>query len=200
MKKIILSIIVMVLSAPAFAQMGSGGFSFEKERMFYGVRIGVSFSEVDYKYTDLGTKPGLGLAGVIGVRVSDTVPVFMESGLYYNCRGGNRKDQKLTLHYLDIPVLVKYGVHAGEHITILPFMGPYVGFAVSGSTKGFNDASAFDSEGGMKRVDMGFKFGAGIEYSLLYLELGYQFGFVNIGKNPNDTHTSSFFINFGVNF
>lgn len=205
MKKFILAIMAMVLTAPAFAQMSSGGFSLSHSTVYYGVRIGASFSTLDVNLLevtpDLGTKAGMTLAGVIGLRVSESVPVFLESGLYYNGRGAKNDEYKVNLNYLEIPILIKYGVNIKDQITVLPFVGPYFGYAIGG--KAFlpgHDGSPFFKEGGIKHGDMGFKFGAGVEYNMLYLEAGYQAGVANIGKKPNETHTGSFFMNFGINF
>lgn len=204
MKKFILAIMAMVLTAPAFAQMASGGFSLSHSTVYYGVRIGASFSNLDVNVggqgVDLGTKTGMTLAGVIGLRVSESVPVFLESGLYYNGRGAKKDEAKLNLNYFDIPILIKYGVNVKDQITILPFVGPYFGYAIGGkATIGDIDGNPF-RDGMVKHGDMGFKFGAGVEYNMLYLEAGYQAGVANIGKKPNETHTGSFFMNFGINF
>jgi hypothetical protein len=45
------------------------------------------------------------------------------------------------------------------------------------------------------------KIGCGVEYTKLYLEMGYQFGITNIYDNDDiSQHNGAFFINFGVNF
>ena len=204
MKKFLLLAIVMVFASGAFAQMSSGGFALDHSRVYYGVRIGASFSNLDFYKVDLNTKVGLTLAAIVGLRVSDSVPVFLESGFYYNGRGARKKDLKVNLNYLELPILIKYGIRVSDPVTIIPFVGPYFGIAVSGKASGkFGELEVDGSpfiDGGIKRGDMGFKFGAGVEYNMLYLELGYQIGVADIGKNPNETRTNSFFANFGVNF
>src|SRR3712207_8782331 len=74
------------------------------------------------------------LGGVVGVRCSNSVPVFVESGLYYTERGGKKGSVKTSLNYLEIPVLIKYGFKATEGIAILPFIGPYFSYAIGGKT------------------------------------------------------------------
>ena len=49
MKKILLSIAMMAVSLTSFAQYSSGGFSLDKENMYYGVRIGVNISVITPK-------------------------------------------------------------------------------------------------------------------------------------------------------
>ena len=55
-------------------------------------------------------------------------------------------------------------------------------------------------DNGFKRFDMGFKLGCGAEYSLFYLELGFQFGVQDISKNEQTARNRSLFANFGINF
>ena len=202
MKKFFLSIVAAILAVPALAQYSSGGFSLSESSVYYGLRLGMNVSTITGKYIDVDSKVGMNLGAVIGLRVSDTTPVFLESGLYYSGRGA--KD--LSLNYLEIPILIKYGVQVSDEIAVLPFIGPYFSLGVAGKYKYTDDNGAKQKDSSydfMRRPDMGFKLGCGAEYNKLYLELGYQFGVADIAKdNPADeaAHTSNFFVNFGVNF
>lgn len=231
MKKIFVAIAAMALSMPSFAQFSSGGFSLDKENAYYGIRIGMTAASLsgstetldgrEYK-TDLGMKAGMTLAGIVGFRVSHTTPLFLESGLYYTERGG--KDGKFQVNYtnLEVPLLIKYGVKATDDIALLPFFGPYFAQAIAGKTKQLKwdesgkvtneveKVGTFDEKkahtGGLNRFNMGFKLGCGVEYNKLYLEIGYQFGVSNIGKNgPNEkldlsARSNALLVNVGVNF
>lgn len=205
MKKFLVAIVAMALSMPSFAQFSSGGFSLDEENVYYGVRIGLTAANLsgdNIVVKDLNSKVGMTLAGVIGLRLSHTAPVFLESGLYYTERGAKKDKFKMSYNNLEIPLLVKYGLKAGDDIAILPFLGPVFSYAVSGKYK-YTDAngsvedSTFDH---LKRANMGFKLGCGAEYENLYLEAGYQFGITDISKSDDAVHTNAFFVNFGVNF
>ena len=201
MKKFLMAIVAVLMAAPSFAQYSSGGFSLSESTLYYGIRLGMNVSTITGDYADTDSKVGMNLAGVIGTRVSDATPIFIESGVYFSGRGG--KD--LTLNYLELPVLIKYGVQVSDDIAILPFIGPYFSMGVVGKYKTVEDMKVVkrSSYKLMKHPDMGFKLGCGGEYNKLYLEVGYQFGVLNIAKdNPADlsAHTSNFFVNFGVNF
>ena len=140
------------------------------------------------------------LAGVVGLRVSENVPLFHESGLYYTERGGDKlkgfpddpaKDKQHDghLNYLEVPVLIKYGIATENDIAILPFIGPYVSMGISGNY-------AF-----LKHPEMGFKIGCGAEWNNLYLEAAYQFGVTNIADYGDlSSHGHALGINFGINF
>lgn len=230
MKKIFAVVAAMVFAMPSFAQFSSGGFSLDEESVYYGVRVGITGASLsggtetmdgrEYK-TDLGMKAGMTLAGIIGLRVSHTTPLFLESGLYYTERGG--KDGKYRVNYtnLELPILIKYGIKASDDIAILPFFGPYFAQAIAGKTKQYKwggesytdeieKVGTFDEKkantGGLSRFNMGFKLGCGVEYNKIYLEIGYQFGVSNIGKNgPGEkldlsARSNALFANLGVNF
>ena len=149
----------------------------------------------------------MNLGGVIGLRVSDATPIFLESGLYFTMCGakGEGKD-KVDLNYLEIPVLFKYGVQATDDIAVLPYLGPTFRFGVGGSMKQDDGTgntvtrTSFKSDR-YSRPDVGMKIGCGVEYTKLYLEMGYQFGITNIYDSDDiSQHNGAFFVNFGVNF
>lgn len=214
MKKIFTAIVAMMMAVPSFAQFASGGFELDKNNVYYGARFGLAMGSLsgdtkvglnDYS----GMKAGITLAGIVGLRLSQTAPVFLESGLYYTQRGG--KDGKYTadLNCLEIPILVKYGIQATDDIAILPFIGPYFAYGIAGETeyevKDASGNSTKEKERTYKNFlnhnDMGFKLGCGVEYNMLYLEIAYQLGIANIADNDDyTTHANQLSINFGVNF
>ena len=202
MKKFLVAIVAVLFAAPSFAQYSSGGFSLSESTVYYGVRMGLNFATVtgDLPSDVKGAKTGFNFGGVLGLRVSQTTPIFLESGLYYTERGCKNGDNKIGLTYFEIPLLIKYGIQATDEIAVLPYLGPAFGFGIAGKVKPGNDSS-FSSDGGFNRPDVGFKIGCGAEYNMLYLEAGYQIGMANIARGDNETaHGNAFFINFGVNF
>jgi hypothetical protein len=201
MKRFFVAILTAILTVPSFAQFSSGGFDLSKENLYYGVRIGMTSATLSGDGLDADSKIGMTLAGIIGLRVSDSTPLFLESGLYYTERGA----KNVGYNNLEIPLLIKYGFKATDQIAVLPFIGPYFAQAISGKTK-INGVKVgtFDEKKwmGLNRFNMGFKLGCGAEYNKLYLELGYQFGVNNISKADeiDGIHSNAFFANFGVNF
>ena len=194
MKKILVSIVAALMAVPSFAQFSSGGFDLDKESLYYGVRFGGTLASINGDIS-IGTKAGMTLAGVIGLRLSSSTPVFLESGLYYTQRGAN----------LEFPILIKYGIQAGDNIAVLPFFGPYFAYGISTDEKLKSDfAKAHDIR--VNRNNMGFKLGCGVEYNKLYFELGYQFGVTNIiddeyaAGTDQSSRNNALFANFGVNF
>ena len=203
MKKILVAIMAVLFAAPSFAQYSSGGFSLSESTVYYGLRLGINFAGIGGDYVDMGTKTGMNLGGVVGLRVSDTAPVFLESGLYYTERGAKEDKAKIGLTYFEFPSLIKYGIQATDDIALLPYVGPYFSYGIAGKYKYKAldiDQSSYKS---FNHWDMGFKVGCGAEYNRLYAEIGYQFGVANIAKeNPADldAHGHALYLNVGVNF
>lgn len=166
MKKFLVAIVALLSSVSSFAQYSSGGFSLDEENLYWGVRFGVTGASLGGDL-DLGMKSGMTLAGVVGLRASDSTPVFIESGLYYTERGGKKDDFRVGYNNLEIPIVVKYGIKATDEIAVLPFIGPYFSYAFSGKTKQIGEngtkesVGSFDEKkaqtGGLKRANMGFK-------------------------------------------
>ena len=193
-----MAIVAVLFAAPSFAQYSSGGFSLSESSVYYGVRMGLNVANISGDFEQAsGSKAGFNFGGVIGLRVSDTTPIFLESGLYYTERGAKKGSDKVGLTYLEIPLLIKYGIQATDDIAVLPYVGPAFGFGIAGKMKPGN-ASSYDT---FNRPDVGFKIGCGAEYNMLYLEAGYQIGMANILDSDDYTaHGNAFFVNFGVNF
>ena len=196
MKKILLAILTFMMAAPSFAQFNSGGFSLDEDNIYWGARLGISFGGISGDLETDDGRTGMTLAGIMGLRVSESAPVFLESGLYYTERGGNKLKGPVVegspdahLNSLEIPALIKYGIATDQDIAFLPFLGPYIGMGISGNFKY------------MKHPEMGFKIGCGVEWNNLYAEALYQFGVTDI-CDPDDysSHGHAFGINFGINF
>lgn len=208
MKKILVAILGVLFAAPSFAQYSSGGFNLSESSVYYGIRLGMNVASLTGDAPDLGSKVGLNFGGTVGLRLSDTTPIFLESGLYYTGCGASKNKTTISLNYLELPILIKYGLQATDDIAILPFIGPTFRYGLFGGkwkTSGEGKVDSFH-DGRFKRADMGIKLGCGAEYNKLYLELGYQFGITNIADwqlaNGDDasSHNGALFVNLGVNF
>ena len=199
MKKLLVSLVAALMAVPTFAQFSSGGFDLSKENLYYGVRFGGTSASVSGDVS-IGAKIGMTLAGIIGLHLSESTPVFLESGLYFTQRGAKEGDVEITHNNLEIPIVVKYGFQVSDNVAVLPFIGPYFAYAVSSDYK-YKGQGEDKGKFRPNRNNMGFKLGCGAEYNKLYLELGYQFGVTNFVDSDNITaHNNALFLNFGVNF
>lgn len=213
MKKFLASIVAILMATPTFAQFSSGGFSLDEENLYYGVRIGMTVASISGDIPEvkpLGSKVGMTLGGVIGLRISNSAPVFLESGVYYTERGAKKDKVSVGYNNLEFPIVVKYGIQVSDNIAVLPFLGPTFACAVSGKYKiAEAKTGTFEEKDwtALKRFNMGFKLGCGAEYNNMYLEIGYQFGINNLSKDGASVvpgsysgHSNAFLANFGVNF
>lgn len=219
MKKILVSVLLAIAAVmPSFAQYSGGSratLDFFEDR-YIGVRVGPSFSNILGKDTDdASTRVGLNIGAVVGFPLSDTTPLFFESGLMYTEKGytftKGGADIKGSLCYLELPVVFKYAYEINEKFALQPFFGGYFSYGLGGKTKDFNSKESDDSFGhaikfsdelpSFRRFDAGFKFGVGAQYDLFYMELGYDLGLANIGHDEyNSIRNGALTINFGVNF
>ena len=204
MKKILVSIVAALMAVPSFAQFSSGGFELDKQSLYYGVRFGGTVASINGDIS-IGSKVGMTLAGIIGIRVSSTTPLFLESGLYYTQRGAKNSDYNIVHNNLEFPILIKYGIQASDNIAVLPFFGPFFAYGVSTDEK-LKTEYALTHDIRVNRNNMGFKIGCGAEYNKLYAEIGYQFGVTNIiddeygyGRDKS-SRNNALFLNVGVNF
>lgn len=227
MRKIfIMAIFALVFVANAMAQgypghrpgqYGEGyyrsGMRYDRfgiDGLYLGLRIGPSFTTVDSddKALDGGSsQTGLNVGFMAGLQLSPKAPVYLESGLMYVEKGGKNvyDGKKITygLHYLEIPIVVKYAISIDDHFSIQPLLGGYLAFGVGGKAKNFVDreaASSF-SKRFFKRFDGGLRLGCGVSYDLFYADLTYDIGLANICHDEFETsHNRCLALNFGVNF
>lgn len=179
--------------------------------IYYGLRIGPSFSYVnsDDSRLDGGKwQTGLNVGFVAGFPLSDTTPLYLETGLSYIEKGGKKKlstGKKMTydLNYLEIPVVMKYKYDIDSDLSIQPFFGGYFGVGVSGKIKNFEEREAQSSfrDCNFRRCDGGLRLGCGLAYDMFYCDLSYDIGLANICHDTFDaSHNGSIQLNFGVNF
>lgn len=179
--------------------------------MYYGFRIGPAFSSVNSDDPSLdGGKwqTGLSIGALVGLPLSQSVPLYLEAGLQYTEKGGRKRlssNKKMTydLNYIELPVVVKYIYPIDRHFTFQPFFGGYLAFGVGGKIKNFEQREAFSSfsDDAFQRFDGGLRLGCGVGYDLFYMDLSYDIGLSNICHDTFDTsHNGCLSLNFGVNF
>ena len=226
MRKIVLMIIGIVLAAmplsaqnyrnskyynPRTGHLDYGHHKKDAGDIYYGLRIGPAFSYVnsDDSRLDGGKwQTGLNVGFVAGIPLSDTTPLYLETGLSYIEKGGKKNlagGKKMTydLNYLEIPIVAKYKYDIDSDLSIQPFFGGYFGVGVSGKIKNFEEREAESSfrSSNFRRADGGLRLGCGLAYDMFYCDLTYDIGLANICHDTFDaSHNGSIQLNFGVNF
>lgn len=231
MKQLItLALLVLALVMPATAQSyyesryynrcsgkldyGVGNSWLDSGDMYYGLRIGPSFSKVNSDDAELdggNWQTGLNLSVIMGIPLTNEMPLYIETGLSYTEKGGKKKvtslegKKKMTydLNYLEIPIVLKYIYDIDGHFTVQPYFGGYLACGISGKIKNYGERKAFNSfsDDAFQRFDGGLRFGIGAGYEMFYADLAFDLGLSNICHDMFDTsHNRSLTLNFGVNF
>lgn len=209
MKRIITLIMVIALAIPTFAQFEKpkSRFNHSGAEYYLGLRIGLNVATMssDSPAFDTESRSGFAIGGVYGLELSKNTPLWLEAGLMYSEKGGKVyiNDDKITyrMSYLQLPIVVKYNFNIDDDFYIQPFFGGYLALGVGGKTKDYKELESWSTFDDMNRFDGGLRLGCGVEYKMMYAELGYDLGLANIADNDfNATHTRSFFVNIGVNF
>ena len=211
MKRIITCILVVAFAIPSFAQYetnkGRSRYNRDDTERYYGLRLGMNIASTSSETTTFDTNPrtGLVIGFAYGMQLSKHYPLWLETSLLYSEKGGKThlNDEKVTyrLGYLQLPVVVKYGFNVDDDLFIQPFFGGYLSLGITGKVKNYatrESDSVFDN---MQRFDGGLRAGCGLEYKMMYVEVGYDLGLANIAKDDFDyTKTRCLFVNLGINF
>ena len=120
---------------------------------YFGFRIGPAFTYVnsDDSRLDGGDwQTGLNVGVVAGIPLTDTAPLYLETGLSYIEKGGKKdlvSGKKMTydLNYLQIPAVLKYKYDVDDHLSIQPQFGGYFAVGVGGKIKNFAEREAQSS-------------------------------------------------------
>lgn len=217
MKKIMTLLLVVALSLPVCAQYDSNRkrsrYNHNDTERYYGLRLGLNIATLssDAAMYDMNSRTGLAFGFVYGFQLANAAPIWLETGLLYSEKGGEskwldpttNKDQKVTcsLNYLQLPVVCKYAFEVADDFFLQPFFGGYLSLGIAGKIKEYDTKESYSSYDSFGRFDGGLRVGCGVEYQMVYLEMGFDFGLANINKDDFDTaHTQNFFITAGVNF
>lgn len=185
---------------------------FNENCSYFGVRLGPSFSSIDSDDAALDgnkMKAGLNVGFVAGIPLTQSAPLYFETGLSYTEKGGEGKFQenkmKYNLDYIEMPLLFKYRCNVYDKLSIEPFAGGYLGVGIAGKIKDYGTRTAYESFGSddvqFKRFDGGVKVGCGISYDMLYIEVAYDWGLANTCHDDFDaSHNKSLLLNVGINF
>ena len=98
-----------------------------------------------------------------------------------------------TLMDINIPLMLNYKLTFGDDFAVFAFAGPDVVFGLSAKSKTViksplgettTETDAYKKEGNankpaMTRFDLGLMFGAGVQFSSIRFEIGYELGLLN---------------------
>lgn len=202
---------VIALAIPTFAQFESNKsrsrYNHNDTERYYGIRLGLNIASIssDASEFDTDSRTGLAIGGVYGIQLSRNTPLWLEAGLMYSEKGGKTHiaNDKVTyrLSYLQLPIVVKYSIDVDDDFFVQPFFGGYLALGLGGKVKNYGERESYDIFDNLNRFDGGLRLGCGVEYRMMYAEIGYDLGLANIAQDDFDAaRTRCLFMNIGVNF
>lgn len=169
-------------------------------------------SEVDYRW---GSRLGLGCEIPVGELPNlnssvQTYIVYAIKGFRATFDGlGIKGRGRTVLHTLEVPFLYNLSYTYLLPVLIFANAGPYIGLGLA-SRQIFNAAeeesqgaavNLYQTEGGLKRLEVGLQIGAGVEWNRLQLALNYQFGLLNQAQQPQQRYLAQGgIISLGIRF
>jgi hypothetical protein len=166
MKKVVLSLVVLLISASAFAQLSGG------------VKGGLNLANWggDAEGTDM--RPAFHVGGYVNFALSDAISLQPE--LLYNSVGFKEGDGSLVADYISIPVMLLYNVNENFNIQA----GPQLGLLMSAKAK--EDGNSVDFKDFFTGTDFGVNVGVGANFGKLNAAARYCIGLANIIEDSGD--------------
>jgi hypothetical protein len=109
------------------------------------------------------------------------------------------------LHYLDVPLLVRFRSMINPQVPAYVFGGPNFGVKLGSSAtlKGLGQTTDIDIDRALKTLDLGFALGAGIEQPSYFVEARFTRGITDIGDasfpHPDRLRNRAFSVLVGMN-
>ena len=172
----------------------------------YGVRAGINRSSLGYRSM---TGFQVGAAAEIPLALVDirelTYTIGAQPSALLASKGGRigrgyyyllyNYSYTIDAYYLQVPVPFSFGRTFSKNFSGRLELGPYFALGLFGSYKGPNlNISAFSSDG-LSRFDVGFHYGAALEF----LERKFYLGIHN-SDGFTDDYISAFYLTLGYNF
>ena len=166
----------------------------------FGIKGGLNLANMAVSTSGVGvtlqsiTAFHVGLVG--DVKLQDKL--YFNTGLLFSLKGfkikgsglGGVSSGSLNLNYLEIPLNLAYKFPINEKSKFLVQAGPYLGYAMSGKEKSGGESSSVNfNDAGIKRMDYGLGFGAGVEFGQIVASINYQLGIANLNDDSNTDAT-----------
>jgi hypothetical protein len=172
MKKVILSLVVLLISASAFAQLNGG------------VKAGLNLADFGADAKDAfnsKSRIGFHVGGYLTFNLSDAISIQPE--VLYNSIGAKSEgdgDVDLVVDYISIPVMFQYNVNESFNIQA----GPQLGLLVGAKAKG--DGASVDIKDFFTGTDFGVNLGVGANFGKLNATARYCLGLANVFEDSGD--------------
>lgn len=178
MKKLLLCMLLLAATSTVLAQ--------EPPKNIFGIRAGLSMSSIKEKVDNVSATSGTRTSFHIGIsdqiRLAKRLPLYLETGLIFIDKGAKEKNYmgyngatlKISMLYLQVPLMVNYHFNLGRNWAIIPFAGLYYEFGVGGNTKleyrgSTQKEDTFGDDSIYGRSDFGGQLGVGFLYAIIFI-------------------------------
>lgn len=183
-----------------------------------GAKVGLNVSNVKIDFstpqtntTNPTTKNGLIIGGFIGKDFNPKAGLVVEvlwaqAGSVVNVSGtGFTATQDVRVDYVEIPVLGRYNMKAGDSAVLHIFFGPMfafkTGLSQSLTINGVSQPINSSNEVTLKGNDTGLTLGVQFDIHKFLVDLRYTWGLMNINDqagSTDDVKTKQFAVMFGI--
>jgi hypothetical protein len=182
----------------------------DAQKVEFGLRFMPTITSFDMKTSSGGTVKGevtfgYGVGALLGFNFNDHVGIQGE--LMYSSISQKYKEQdveqKINLKYVNIPLLLSLNTGKSKPVNLNIVAGPQIGISAgsSVSSTGGEGTSTVNAQLSVKKGDLGFAYGAGLDFGLnasrtARLGIGFRgvFGLIDISDNSNSVATDSYYI------
>ena len=140
----------------------------------FGVKAGLNVSKVSISGADLDSDNRTGF--FVGPMAEFTLPVIglgVDAALLYDNKSVKVDSESKSLHYIDIPINVKYTIGLGSLASVYGATGPQFSYNIGGK-------SILDGSYALNDSDFSWNIGAGVKL-LGHLQVGYNYN-IALGK------------------
>jgi hypothetical protein len=200
--------IIMCISVAALLFVGV--YRADAQKAEFGIRFMPTFSSFAMKTSTGGTVKGdvtlgFGTGALLGFTFFDNVGIQAE--VIYSSISQKYKEldveRKINLRYVNIPLMVALNTGKSKPVNLNVVAGAQLGISVgsSVSTKGGDGTNNVQAILSVKKGDLGFAYGAGVDFGInssrtFRLGIGFRgvFGLFDISDNNTSTITDSYYI------
>jgi opacity protein-like surface antigen len=190
--KLLLTVFLLSHSFLLFSQ-NDAGFQF-------GIRVGGSLSSSTLKGAGKRVMPGYQVELTAEYALSEaaflqTEASFTTKGVILrgteNIEGGGtgRWSQRFNLQYIQVPVMIAYKLEMDTDFHIYLRAGFYGAYGIGGKTT-YKGAGKIEQDSfgdnGLKKFDMGARFGSGLEFEKYIVGFDFEYGFLDLSRGKND--------------
>ncbi len=177
MKKLIMVMaVILLLCAAASAQQPGVGVTGK------GVKLGFDIADINTDYDELDEflDSRVGFSGGAFLTYNFTPQFAVQPEILYVTKGAEKDlffiGAEWSMHYLEIPVLLKLNIVPEGKVRPNLFAGPALSLLLSSEVRVMSES--YDVSNGMKSMDMGLVFGGGVDYKRITFDIRYTLGLV----------------------